>query len=46
VEVRAGFSDDDLLLSQRTRQIDAARAVAAEWKDAVMKKGGLRKSRR
>jgi hypothetical protein len=39
IEVRCGFSDDDLLRSQRSAEIASAREVAAKWKAAVLAKG-------
>jgi hypothetical protein len=41
LEVRAGFSDEDLLRSQRTAEIGIARAIAEEWRQAVLAKGGF-----
>lgn len=41
VEVRASFSEGDLLLSQRVRDLDAARRLATEWREAVVAKGGF-----
>jgi hypothetical protein len=41
VEVRAGFSEDDLLRSQRTPEIGSAREFAEEWRQAVLAKGGF-----
>jgi hypothetical protein len=41
VEVRAGFSEDDLIRSQRSAEIGSARDLAAEWKQAVIAKGGF-----
>jgi hypothetical protein len=41
LELRAGFSEDDLLRSQRTAEIGSARELAAEWKAAVVAKGGF-----
>src|SRR5687768_7319430 len=40
LEVRAGFSEDDLVRSQRTAEISSARELAAEWRLAVLAKGG------
>jgi hypothetical protein len=37
--VRARFSDEDLLKSQRTAEIGTAREIAEEWKQAVIAKG-------
>jgi len=39
--VRAGFSDEDLLRSQRAREVGSARELAAAWKQAVLAKGGF-----
>ena len=39
LEVRAGFSGDDLLRSQRTLEIGSAREVAEQWRQAVLAKG-------
>jgi hypothetical protein len=39
VEVRAGFTEEDLLKSQRTAEIGTAREIAEEWKRAVIAKG-------
>jgi hypothetical protein len=41
VEVSAGFSDEDLLRSQRTAEIGSARETAEEWRQAVIAKGGF-----
>ncbi len=41
LDVRAQFSDDDLLRSQRAPEIGTARDVAAEWKRAALAKGGF-----
>ena len=41
LEVRAGLSEEDLLRSQRTRGIEAARAIAEKWKQAVLATGGF-----
>jgi hypothetical protein len=41
IEVRAGVSEDDLLRSQRTAKIGSAREIAAEWRQAVIAKGGF-----
>jgi hypothetical protein len=41
LEVRAGFSEDDLLRSQRTAEIGSARELADEWRRAVLAKGGF-----
>jgi hypothetical protein len=38
---RAGFSDEDLLRSQRTAEIGSARELAQEWRQAVLAKGGF-----
>jgi hypothetical protein len=39
LEVRAGFSDDDILRSQRMADLGDARALAAEWKRMALAKG-------
>jgi hypothetical protein len=41
VEVRTGFSDDDLLRSERAAEIGNAREIAARWRAAVLAKGGF-----
>lgn len=41
LEVRAGFSDDDLLRSQRAAEIGSARELAEAWRQAVLLKGGF-----
>lgn len=41
VEVRAGFGTD-LLRSQRTKTIPAAREIAEVWRQEVLAKGGFR----
>jgi hypothetical protein len=41
LELRAGYGDDDLRRSQRTAEIDSAREIAAEWRSAVIAKGGF-----
>jgi hypothetical protein len=43
-EVRCGYGEDDLLRSQRTADIGTARDIAEEWRQAVIAKGGLRRS--
>ena len=40
LEVRVGFSDVDLLRSQRTAEI-SARELAEEWRQAALAKGGF-----
>jgi hypothetical protein len=45
LEVRAGYGFDDLVRSDRAVEIGSARVIAAEWRDAVLAKGGLLKSR-
>ena len=40
LDVRVGFSEDDLLRSQRAAEIGTARDIAEEWKEAVLAKGG------
>jgi hypothetical protein len=39
--VRAGYSEDDLLRSQRTADIASAREIAKAWRQAVIDKGGF-----
>jgi hypothetical protein len=39
VEVRAGFSEDDLVRSQRTADIGSARELAEDWRQAALAKG-------
>ena len=39
LEVRAGFSEEDLLKSQRSAEIGSARELAEEWRRAVIAKG-------
>jgi hypothetical protein len=46
VEVRAGYSDDDLLRSQRTAEIGSARQIAEAWRQAVIPKGRARATSR
>lgn len=41
VEVRAGFSEDDLQRTQRVTEISAARELAAAWRAEVVAKGGI-----
>lgn len=41
VEVRAGYGEDDLLRSQLARNVDGARTIAEEWRQAVLAKGGF-----
>jgi hypothetical protein len=41
LEVRCGFSDDDLLRSQRASEIGSARDVAEGWKRAILAKGSF-----
>ena len=38
-DVRCGFSDDDLLRSQRASALGRARAISEAWKLAAIKKG-------
>jgi hypothetical protein len=40
-EVRAGFSEEDLIRSQRTAEIGSARESASAWRKAVIGKGGF-----
>jgi hypothetical protein len=40
LEVRCGYGEDDLLRSQRTPEIGAARELAEQWRQAVLAKGG------
>jgi hypothetical protein len=39
VEVRAGFSEDDLIRSERTAEIGSARELAEDWRLAALAKG-------
>jgi hypothetical protein len=39
VEIRCGYSEDDLLRSQLAPGISAARRIAEEWRQAVLPKG-------
>jgi hypothetical protein len=41
LEVRAGYSEEDLLRSQRTADIGCAREIAEGWRQAVIAKGGF-----
>jgi hypothetical protein len=41
LEVRVGYSEEDLLRSQRTADIGSARELAEEWRQAVLAKGGF-----
>jgi hypothetical protein len=41
LEVRCGYSEEDLLRSQRTAEIGTARDFADDWKRAVPAKGGF-----
>jgi hypothetical protein len=41
LEVRCGYSVEDLLLSQRTADIESAREIAEAWRQAVIAKGGF-----
>jgi|SRR5688572_19886031 len=41
VEVRCGYGEEDLLRSQLAREIGAARAIAEEWRQTVLAKGGF-----
>ena len=41
LEVRAGYSEDDLLRSQRTAEIGSARQIGEAWRQAVIAKGGF-----
>lgn len=41
LDVRAQFSEDDLLGSQPTPEIGAAREIAEDWKRAVLAKGAF-----
>ncbi len=38
-EVRAGYTEDDLLYSQRVSTIELARELAATWRQAAIDKG-------
>ena len=39
LEVRCGYSDDDLIRSQFARELETAREIAAGWKTAAELKG-------
>ena len=39
LEVRCGYSDDDLIRSQFARELETAREIAAGWKTAAGVKG-------
>ena len=39
VELRCGFSEDDVLRTQRVSDVDSARQVAEQWRLAVVAKG-------
>ena len=39
LEVRCGYSEDDLIRSQIARELGAAREVAAGWKTAALERG-------
>lgn len=41
LEVRAGYSAEDLLRSERAHDLGAARQVAETWRQAVIAKGGF-----
>lgn len=41
LEVRCGYSEEDLLRSQRAADIGTARELAEEWRQAVLAKGGF-----
>lgn len=41
IEVRVSYEQDDLIYSQMVPNLDAARAKAAELKQAVVDKGGF-----
>ena len=41
LEVRAGYEPDDLLRSQHVIDLGPARAVASQWRRAVIDKGGF-----
>jgi len=45
LEVRCGYSPDDLLRSQVAPEIATAREVAEQWRQAVFAKGGFREER-
>src|SRR5262245_14460888 len=38
-DVRAGYGEEDLVRSQRTADLDVARAIAETWRQAVLAKG-------
>jgi hypothetical protein len=39
LELRAGYSIDDVVRTDRATSVDAARALAAEWRAALLDKG-------
>jgi len=41
LEVRAAYSDEDLLRSQRAAEIGSGREIAETWWRAVVAKGGF-----
>src|SRR5688572_8361077 len=41
VEVRCGYSDDDLLRSERVGDMEHARTVAELWRQTVLAKGSF-----
>jgi hypothetical protein len=41
LEVRAGYGPEDLVRSERAVEIGSARLIAAEWRNAVLAKGGF-----
>jgi hypothetical protein len=41
LEVRAGYGPDDLVRSERAVEVGSARLIAAEWRKAVIAKGGF-----
>lgn len=41
LEVRCGYEPDDLLRSQYAAEIGSARAIAEEWRQAVVAKDGF-----
>ena len=39
LEVRAGYSDDDIIRTQRVGDVSLARQLAGEWRAAAIEKG-------
>ena len=42
VEVRVSYSDDDLLRSQRTADLESGWEIAEAWRQAAIEKGGFK----